>query len=77
MSRRKETALTTYLYQQRRSRLSVGHHAFEINGGGNVSLFHKHAIDEIVRAPPEAEETMELTNQREVRHGPSRNGRLA
>jgi hypothetical protein len=37
-------ALNTYLYPRRRSRLSVGQHAFEINGGGNVSLFLKHAI---------------------------------
>jgi hypothetical protein len=29
----------------------MGQHAFEINGGGNVSLFPKHAIAQIVRAP--------------------------
>jgi hypothetical protein len=51
--------LNTCLYPRRRSRLSVGQHAFEINGGGNVSLFLKHAIAQIVRARPIWEWMME------------------
>jgi len=39
MSRGKETALTTCLYPRRRSRHSVGHHAFEINRGGKRQSF--------------------------------------
>lgn len=76
--------LNTCLYRQRRSRLSVGHHAFEINGGGNVSLFLKHAIALSVRARLFWElndgAEVRLTNHSAAGLGPvsqSRNGRLA
>lgn len=39
MSRRKETVPNTCLYRRRRSRLSVGQHAFEINGGVSSVFF--------------------------------------
>lgn len=81
MSRRKESVPNTCLYRRRRSRLSVGQHAFEINGGGFVSLFLKHAIAQFVRARLFWETTMERigqrANQRAAGLFESRIGRLA
>ena len=54
MSRRKEWHSPVTYIDGAGHRLFVGHqhkHAFEINGGGNVSLFPKHAIAQFVRAP--------------------------
>lgn len=50
MSRRKEWHSPVAYIDGAGHRLIVGQHAFEINGGGNVSLFPKHAIAQFVRA---------------------------
>ena len=63
MSRRKEWHSPVTYIDGAGHRLIVGQHAFEINGGGNVSLFPKHAIAQIVRAWLDWEMMME----REVR----------
>lgn len=53
--------------------------AFEINHGGNVSLFLNHAIVKMARASPKEETHMEqsrpLTNRSDFDLGPARNGR--
>lgn len=65
----------TCLYHRRRTRHIVAQHAFEINDGGNVSLFLNHAIVKVARASPKRVLRMErvapLTNRRDFDLGPA------